>query len=154
MKYKRRMLFLLFIFFGPFFYSSPILGQRMGQVEALSQKTGRSCIFTVEIAETKDERSRGLMFREALDPHAGMLFIFPDQDLRIFWMKNTKIPLDLIFMDDNKRIVHIHHNATPMSEANISSRVPARYVLEVNAGMANKCGLARGDKVKINLSVP
>ncbi len=136
------------------FFSVQAYAQKAGSIELFSKKTGHKYIFTVEIVETETERNRGLMFREALDPHAGMLFVYPDQEIRTFWMKNTRIALDLIFIDTNNKIVHIHPNAIPMDETSISSQFPARYVLEVNAGMAKQCGLGKGDKVKIKLPAP
>jgi hypothetical protein len=151
---KNNIFFLLLTFLGIFFYSSLAFPQKLGSVELISKKTGQSCVFTVEIAATEAERNRGLMFREALDPQAGMFFVYPDQKIRIFWMKNTKIALDMIFIDSDNTIVHIHHNAIPMSKADIPSLFPARYVLEVNAGTAKQYGIVKGDKVKIEVPAP
>ncbi|RPI79612.1 MAG: DUF192 domain-containing protein [Desulfobacteraceae bacterium] len=146
---KKQPFIFSFIMLGFIFTSVQIYAQQLGSVELFNKKTGRKYVFNVEIAQTETERSRGLMYRKALDPQAGMLFVYPDQKFRTFWMKNTLIALDLIFIDTKKRIVHIHPNAIPMDETNIPSQFPAQYVLEVNAGMAKQCGLNKGDRVKI-----
>jgi hypothetical protein len=148
---KQLTLFFIFIILGSMFFSVQVYAQQFGSIELFSKKTGRKYVFKVEIAGTEAKRSRGLMFRETLDPQAGMLFVYPDQKLRTFWMKNTLVALDLIFIDTKNRIVHIHPDAIPMDETNIPSQFPARYVLEVNAGMAKQCGFNKGDKVKIKI---
>ena len=103
----------------------------------------------VEIADDPDEHRRGLMWRESLAPGHGMLFVFPDQSPRTFWMKNTALSLDIIFLDTAGKIVAITEQTAPYSQRPISSRVPARYVLEVEAGFCRRHGLARGDKVHL-----
>jgi uncharacterized membrane protein (UPF0127 family) len=77
----------------------------------------------------------------------GMLFIFPYETEQSFWMKNTVLSLDIIFVNANFEIVKIHHNTTPFSEQSYSSEKPAQYVVEVNAGYSNKLGLTEGDKI-------
>lgn len=89
------------------------------------------------------------MFRKSLDDKAGMFFIFQREELRHFWMKNTLIPLDLVFIDNNFLVVDIHKNAKPLDESIISSRKPARYVLEIKAGKADKCRMRNGTKTKL-----
>ena len=103
--------------------------------------------FAVEMAETDDERSRGLMFRKELPEGKGMLFDFKTDQMLGFWMKNTYIPLDMIFIRGDGRIARIAENTTPLSLDNVSSGSPARAVLEVIGGTARKLGLAPGDKV-------
>ena len=103
--------------------------------------------FAVELAVTPEEEARGLMFRPSMAQDHGMLFIFPDADRRIFWMKNTLIPLDIIFIGKDKRIVNIAANATPLSESLIASTGPALRVLELNGGTAAKLGIRPGDTV-------
>jgi uncharacterized membrane protein (UPF0127 family) len=107
----------------------------------------------VEIADDPDEHRRGLMWRESLAPGHGMLFVFPDQSPRTFWMKNTALSLDIIFLDTAGKIVAIAEQTAPYSQRPISSRVPARYVLEVEAGFCRRHGLARGDKVHLPRSM-
>lgn len=105
--------------------------------------------FFIEIAEEKHEQKKGLMFRKQLDENSGMLFVFEDQMRISMWMKNTYIPLDMVFIDSSLKVVEIVRNTNPLSEKIISSREPARYVLEINAGMAEKSGLNIGDSVII-----
>ncbi len=107
----------------------------------------RSCAFTVELARTPDQHERGLMFRKTLARDRGMLFLFPEEASRYFWMKNTLIPLDIIFVDSRRTVVDVHHGARPLDETIIASRKPARYVLEVAAGMAGACSVAPGSRL-------
>ena len=103
--------------------------------------------FAVEMAVTPEEQARGLMFRRSLPEGQGMLFDFQrDQELS-FWMKNTYIPLDMIFIRSDGRIHRIAENTEPLSERLVPSLGPARAVLEVIAGTARKLGLAPGDRV-------
>jgi uncharacterized membrane protein (UPF0127 family) len=104
-------------------------------------------VFSVEIAKTQEERSRGLMFRKELPEGRGMLFDFsPQQDVSM-WMKNTYVSLDMIFIQADGRILRIAENTEPMSERIISSGGPVTAVLEVVAGTARKDGIAAGDRV-------
>lgn len=114
-----------------------------------SDKGSEACRFDVELATTQEEQARGLMFRKSMDDRAGMFFIFDREELRHFWMRNTLIPLDMIFIDNNFLIVDIHKGAKPLDETAISSRKPARYVLEINAGKADKCRMKKGTKTKL-----
>jgi len=103
--------------------------------------------FQVEMAITPEEKERGLMFRRELADGHGMLFdFFVDQDVA-FWMKNTYIPLDMIFIRADGRILRIAENAQPLSERNIPSGGPVRAVLEVIGGTARRMGIAPGDRV-------
>jgi len=101
----------------------------------------------VEIAETEEKRHLGLMFREKMDESQGMLFIFQEEDEQGFYMKNTIIPLDIIFVSSKKEIVKIHKNTTPFSEKTLSSSKPIIYVVEVNAGFTDKFGIKVGDYI-------
>ncbi|TWI92715.1 hypothetical protein JM93_00259 [Roseibium hamelinense] len=113
---------------------------------AISTESGE-LLFTVEVAEKDIERSRGLMFRTEMPSDTGMLFVFERQGQRYFWMKNTPLPLDIIFITNDGEIVHIAKQTTPFSEDIIPSREPARYVLEINAGLSDELGIKAGDKV-------
>ncbi len=104
-------------------------------------------VFTVELALNDEQRARGLMFRKALPEGRGMLFDFYDELERSFWMKNTPISLDIIFIRGDGTIRRIAADTVPYSEEQISSGGPARAVLEVIAGTARKLGLQPGDKV-------
>ena len=112
----------------------------------IASKTGVH-VFTVEIADTELARERGLMFRKELQPGRGMLFDFHREQQVGFWMKNTLIPLDMIFIDGRGRIVSIAQDAKPMSEDVIMSGGQVRAVLEVDGGTARRLGIAPGDRV-------
>ena len=112
----------------------------------IASKTGVH-VFTVEIADTELARERGLMFRKELPPGRGMLFDFQREQQVGFWMKNTLIPLDMIFIDGRGRIVSIAQNAKPMSEDVIMSGGQVRAVLEVVGGTVRRLGIAPGDRV-------
>jgi len=101
----------------------------------------------IEIAKTNQEVQTGLMYRKSMKTNQGMLFVFPQIRERSFYMKNTRIPLDLIFLDNNKTIVSFQENAKPFNEASLPSNAPAQFVLEVNAGFAEKWLLEVGDKM-------
>ncbi|MEO0963361.1 MAG: DUF192 domain-containing protein [Pseudomonadota bacterium] len=103
--------------------------------------------FTVELADTEERRRTGLMFREDLAPDAGMLFDFESPRVITMWMRNTPLPLDMIFIDPMGRIVSVAENTVPYSEAIVSSRYPASAVFEVNAGTAKRIGIRVGDRV-------
>ncbi len=105
-------------------------------------------LFRAEVAATPEERARGLMFREQLDLDAGMLFLF-DPPRRVgFWMKNTLIPLDMIFIDAGGRIVAIEERTEPHSLEPRGPDLPVRAVLEINGGLAERLGIAPGDVVR------
>lgn len=110
--------------------------------------------FKVEIAKTMQERQEGLMFRKSLDKDSGMLFLFPEEDYYSFWMKNTSIPLDIIWIDLNKKIVYMKENAQPCFEEFCESFKPNKkslYVLELNSGEIKKYNLKINDKATIYL---
>lgn len=109
---------------------------------------GREVKFDVELALNDAERSRGLMYREKLGPYEGMLFDFYQDAPVSFWMKNTLIPLDMLFIASDGTIRHIHPNATPLSTESIPSQFPVRAVLEINGGSARLLGIKPGDKVR------
>ncbi|MCK7612002.1 DUF192 domain-containing protein [Roseibium sediminicola] len=104
--------------------------------------------FEVEIAATDRQRSMGLMFREEMPADHGMLFLFEGEGQRYFWMKNTPLPLDIIYIGANGKIVSIAADTEPFSLDAIPSDGPAQYVLEVNAGIAKKLGITAGDRVE------
>ncbi|HUK59193.1 MAG TPA: DUF192 domain-containing protein [Stellaceae bacterium] len=103
--------------------------------------------FSVEMAMTPAQQEQGLMFRRSLPAGAGMLFVFPETQVAVFWMKNTLIPLDMLFIAADGHVADIHERAVPMSEANIVSKVPVKAVLELNGGTAARLGIKDGDLV-------
>ena len=109
--------------------------------------------FAVEIADTDATRAHGLMERTQMAADHGMLFVFEDDAPRAFWMKNTKIPLDMLFFDAERRLVSVQHDVPPCIAdpcPAYPSGAPARYVLELNAGEARKLGLTSGDELQIH----
>lgn len=111
-------------------------------------RAGARHVVQVELARTPAERARGLMERTALAEDAGMLFVFDETSVHAFWMKNTRIPLDMIFIDDGGRVVGVVARATPGDLSPRSAGEPSRYVLEVSGGWAEARGVAAGDRVR------
>lgn len=112
--------------------------------------------FNVELADDDNERAMGLMYRKQMDDDAGMLFIFPDSQYRAFWMKNTLIPLDILYFDHNRKLINVSENTPPCKNTttrcpNYPSKKPAKYVLEINAGLSAKHGFKPGDEIIIQL---
>jgi len=103
--------------------------------------------FDIEIADNEYETQRGLMDRKSMKETNAMLFVFPDMQMRAFYMKNTLIPLDIIYLDNNNTIVSIQENAKPLDEASLPSGSPAQYVLEINGGLSQQLNIAVGDKM-------
>lgn len=104
--------------------------------------------FQVEVAASDDARRRGLMFRKELPATEGMIFDFGQSAPRTFWMRNTEIPLDILFLDEEGVIRRIHRNAVPFDETPIPSDGPARAVLEIGGGIARLAGISEGDRVR------
>jgi len=107
--------------------------------------------FQVELAADDQSRAMGLMFREQLPVDQGMLFLFRREAPRAFWMQNTLIPLDIIYLDSNLRVVSIVANARPCRRSpcrSYRSRGPAKFVLELNGGKAEELGLMPGDQIR------
>jgi len=103
----------------------------------------------VEFAKNDMERSLGLMYRSSMDEHQGMWFIFPEEAPRSFYMRNTEIPLDIIYLDKDKKVVSIAKNARPYDETSLPSEKPAMYVLEINGGLSDKWGIEKGDRMEV-----
>jgi hypothetical protein len=104
--------------------------------------------FTVEVAETPAQMEQGLMFRRTMAPDAGMLFDYKTPTLATMWMRNTLIPLDMLFVDEQGRIVNIHERAVPQSLDVIAAAAPVRAVIELNGGTAARLGIVQGDRVQ------
>ncbi len=101
----------------------------------------------IEIADDMVERAVGLMYRDEMKENQGMFFIFPREEYQSFWMKNTVLSLDILFINKKNEIVTIHKSTVPFSEESYPSTAPAIYVLEVNAGYTEKYGIKEGDKI-------
>jgi uncharacterized membrane protein (UPF0127 family) len=117
-------------------------------LEALQVRTDRGVTsFMVEVADSDREREYGLMCRRSLAADRGMLFVFPKPGPQMFWMRNTLIPLDIIYIGENGRVVSISRNVQPLDESGAPSAGPAKFVLELAAGRAAQIGLLPGDRV-------
>ena len=120
------------------------------QVAIVGPDNSARATVKVELAETPDARELGLMYRNHLDDNAGMLFIFPSAGAEQFWMKNTVIPLDMLFADSDGKVLGIVANAQPYSEALLGGFPGTQYVLEVNGGFAAAHHIAVGDRLKFS----
>ncbi len=114
-----------------------------------ADKSARGAV-KVEVANTPESRELGLMYRQHMDDDAGMLFIFPKAESAQFWMKNTILPLDMLFADSEGKVVGVVANAQPYSEALLGGFPGTLYVLEVNAGYAAKHHVATGDRLEFH----
>ena len=114
--------------------------------------------FTVEVADDDAERARGLMFRDALAADAGMLFVHDAEQPQAYWMKNTKIPLDILYFDSSRKFVSVQKRVPPCSAGDQCPPYPSegnvRFVLELNAGQADALGVAKGDEISFSPDIP
>lgn len=128
--------------------TEPIAFTKEGELSIIKQKVDTLITkLDIEFAQSEYETQTGLMYRKSMTENQGMLFIFPDEKMHSFYMKNTEIPLDIIFLKADLTIASFQENAQPMNENGLSSQVPVQYVLEVNAGLAEKWLLEVGDKI-------
>ena len=114
----------------------------------IATQEGREIAFEVEIADTPAKRELGLQYRRELASDRGMIFLFPREAGQTFWMKNTPIPLDMIFINDERRIVGIAEQAVPFSLDPRSVGRASRFVLEINGGLSKRYGIRAGDAVR------
>ena len=129
--------------------TEPITFTKEGELTIFKEQSDSVIIkYNIEIAESDYETQTGLMYRESMEMDQGMFFIFPDVVFHSFYMKNTKIPLDLIFIDEELKIASYKENAQPMDETSLSSEVPVQYVLELNAGQRKQYALEVGDRIE------
>ena len=118
-----------------------------GTLTFLNDSSDVKAKIDIQIANTEFDRELGLMFRKSMKENQGMLFIFPIDTTQTFWMRNTYIPLDMVFINSQKVIVSISKNTRILSDQTYTSKGPAQYVLEVNAGYCDKFDIKPGDKV-------
>jgi uncharacterized membrane protein (UPF0127 family) len=130
-------------------------GQKAGSTSApasiasVAIDTGsRKVAFRVEVAVTPEEHARGLMYRSELAADAGMLFVFEQPSVQRFWMKNTLIPLDMIFIGKDRKIVGVVEDAVPETETERMVGAPSQYVLEIGGGLSARLGIKRGEPVE------
>ncbi len=127
--------------------------RKQGELSFISQPSGDTlAMIDIEVADDSQLRARGLMYRRSIPENAGMLFVQGMEEIQSFWMKNTYIPLDILFVDANKEIVTIHANTTPLKEWNYASTKPALYVVEVNAGFSNRHNISIGDRIEFMIT--
>lgn len=110
--------------------------------------------FSLEIAYSEPDREKGLMFRREMDPSSGMIFVFPDEQMLSFWMKNTYLSLDIIFVDKNWRVVNIIEEVPPLTTEGRRASAPSKYAIELIAGSAKKHGIVAGSEVKFIKPLP
>ena len=130
--------------------AAPVAAQSpvaFGQSELTIETGAGSQRFLVEVATSEQQKSRGLMFRSEMAADAGMLFVYDTPHVVTMWMRNTLIPLDMLFIDSEGRIAHIAERAVPRSDKTISSRARVTGVLELNGGTVRRLGIAVGDRV-------
>lgn len=124
----------------------------------ITKSSGQTISFTTEVAQTEEQRTLGLMHRSSLPTYGGMFFVFPADSMAGFWMKNCEISLDMLFIDEQMKIVDIVHRAQPCSEIDpkqeqcpiYNSRYPYRYVLEIKGGTAERNEITLGNIVSID----
>jgi uncharacterized membrane protein (UPF0127 family) len=119
-----------------------------GELTFISAKGTFLVKIDIEIADTPEKRTLGMMYRSAMEDRQGMLFLFPKEEYQSFWMKNTAVSLDMIFVSARNEIVTIHENTTPHSPQSYSSTKPAQFVVEVNAGFVEEHGISVGDRIR------
>lgn len=125
--------------------------QQQGTVSIASPEGSVRFEGAIEVADTDLKREQGLMYRDALGEDQGMLFVFPEETPQAFWMKNTRISLDIIYINAGRTIVSIAENARPYDLTSLPSQAPAQYVLEVNGGLCKRLGIQAGDRVSWTL---
>lgn len=145
MVHSKNLLLRLISFLLFYFYFFLILANDRLQISINNSQN--KIYFDVELAETWEQRKKGLMFRKNLDKNKGMLFIFPNESFIKMWMKNTMIPLDIIFFSKERVVVDIIENAKKMSDTIIISKVKAKYALEINSGLVKKLNINLGDNI-------
>ncbi len=122
-----------------------------GELTFLDNRNNFLAKIDIEIADTEEKRTQGLMFRASMKENQGMLFIFDREEMQAFWMKNTMIPLDMIFVNAKKEIVNIRRNARPYDLSSYTSLAPTKYVVEVNGGYCKRHGIKSGDRITFRI---
>ncbi|WP_417728135.1 DUF192 domain-containing protein [Roseovarius sp.] len=131
-------------------FASTAVAESCREDVAMLRSDAGTARFRIEVADDKQERAQGLMNRETLSKSAGMLFVYPKPQSVGFWMKNTLIPLDMIFMDETGTVKKVHHEAQPLDESPIFGGDGILAVLEINGGLARKIGITEGWAMRHN----
>ncbi|MGB7842326.1 MAG: DUF192 domain-containing protein [Salinimicrobium sp.] len=160
----RKNAFLSLLLFGGFFVackdkpagekvvkSAPVVFSKEAEAYLVKPQGDTIKYLEIEIADDDYQRETGLMYRHKMAEEQAMLFIFENEEPRAFYMKNTYIPLDIIFLNHNNKIIKIARNAKPQSLETILSEAPAQYVLEINAGLADQWNLQKGDSLVVKM---
>jgi uncharacterized membrane protein (UPF0127 family) len=147
----QRFIFILFFLIGG--WTEAQAAEVFSRLEIISA-SGKTHIFKVELANTPESRNQGLMHRRSMSSDAGMLFDFGIENRVSMWMKNTLIPLDMLFIDAQGKIVNIAERTIPHSLESIPANKPVRFVLELNGGSASRLGIKPGDQVKHKIISP
>jgi len=145
----RFLLMLFTLFAGPALAQAPAVPQSFAK-DTLSIETadGKTHRFTVELAITPQQQMQGLMFRRQMAADAGMLFVYQRPEPAAFWMRNTFIPLDMIFIGPDGRILNIAERTVPQTDTPVPSAGPVKGVLELNGGATSRLGIKPGDRVR------
>lgn len=142
---------ILFLIINPFSQKESIDTEYMfkkdGELTFTDSLNNTKAKIDIQIANTEFDRQLGLMYRKQMDEDKGMLFIFPVEENQSFWMHETYIPLDMVFVNASKKIVTIHRNTQTLSDQSYPSTAPAKYVIEVNGGYCLKHNINVGDKI-------
>ena len=129
-------------------FDNPPVFRNDGELVFLDKSTENQILhIEIEVASTDYERALGLMYRAKMEENQGMLFLFPREQEQSFYMRNTLIPLDIIYVNSKMQIVDIYKNTNPLDETSLPSAAPAQYVIEINAGLCEKYGIKIGNKV-------
>jgi uncharacterized protein len=127
---------------------SAVAFTKQGELRFLDTQDNLLFAVDIEIADDEAKRTQGLMYRDSMAENRAMLFTFPDEQERSFWMKNTIMPLDIIYVNAKKQIVSTQKNAVPYSEDSVPSNGAAQYVVEVNAGFCERHSVKQGDHIE------
>ncbi len=129
--------------------TEPITFTKEGELYLIGASGDTLQKLDIELAETDYEHQTGLMYRESMQDDQGMLFVYDSESVRSFYMKNTYIPLDILYYDADSTLVSIQKNATPRDESSLPSEGPAQFVLEINASLSDKWGISDGNQISL-----
>tara|TARA_B100001079_G_C16360563_1_gene492715 strand:- start:215 stop:661 length:447 start_codon:yes stop_codon:yes gene_type:complete len=138
----------MFLFLSGQSFTVVDLDRDLNKSSLIISTSKKTCyLLSIWVVHSAKEKARGLMYVRNMPEQSGMLFVYTESDQRSMWMKNTYIPLDIIFIKNSETISSIARNTEPLSLKNIRSTEPVNYVLEINAGMTKKMGIVPNDKV-------
>ncbi len=145
---KLTFILIMFLFLSGQSFTVVDLDRDLKKSSLIVSTSKKTCyLLSIWVAHSIKEKARGLMYVRNMPEQSGMLFVYTESDQRSMWMKNTYIPLDIIFIKNSETISSIARNTEPLSLKNIRSTEPVNYVLEINAGMTKKMGIVPNDKV-------